>query len=63
MINNIPTFFRKMVIDHYNHTIEYYHKDPETNELQMAYYKEPVEQTIITDIFTVVFFYYLLHNL
>ena len=59
----IPDFLRGAIIDHYNKTIEYYHKNQETNEMEMAYYKEPMEQTIITDAFTVGFFIYMLYNL
>ena len=59
----IPDFLRGAIIDHYNKTLEYYHRNPETNEMEMDYYKEPVEQTIITDAFTVGFFIYMLYNL
>ena len=59
----IPDFLRGAIIDHYNKTIEYYHKNQETNEMEIAYYKEPIYQTIINDVFTVGFFFYMLYNI
>ena len=53
----------RTICDDYNKTLEYYHKNPETNEMEMAYYKEPVEQIVITDVFTIGFFVYMLYNL
>ena len=60
---NVPNFFRQIIIDHYNETIEYSYKDPETNSIKMSYYKEPVEQKILSDVFTVGFLCYILYNL
>ena len=59
----IPDFFRGVIIDHYNKTTEYYHKNPNTNEMEMVYYKEPIEQTIIADSFVVGLLVYILYNL
>lgn len=60
---NVPDFFRQAIINHYNETTEYYYKDAETNRIQMGYYKEPVEQTILFDIFTVGILCYIMHTL
>ena len=59
----IPDFLRGVIIDHYNKTIEYYHKNEETNEIELAYYKEPMGQTIIADAVTFGVLVCILYNL
>ena len=56
-------FFKNAIINHYNHTFEYYYMNPETTKYEMANYKEPVNQIILTDVLTIGFYFYLLNNL